>query len=148
MPYWRRWHLHKRILRYVLIEMIPWFRPLLISALLASPITSSIKGCNAWQVIRQNHGSRNNSKSRDKTKNEEIRARRHEKALQDPSLLSSIRFDDRRDMHPITRKALKEGFGLQTMTHVQAQTYAASLAGRSILARSRTGTGKTLGKIL
>ena len=79
---------------------------------------------------------------------EEIRVRRHEQALQDPSLLTTIRFSDRSDMHRDTRQALVEGFGLQAMTQVQAMTYEAALSGRSILARSRTGTGKTLAFLL
>jgi len=34
--------------------------------------------------------------------------------------------------------------GLQTMTEVQAKTFAAALDGKDVLARARTGTGKTL----
>mmetsp|Transcript_28692 Transcript_28692/g.60124 ORF Transcript_28692/g.60124 Transcript_28692/m.60124 type:complete len:708 (+) Transcript_28692:95-2218(+) len=79
---------------------------------------------------------------------EEIRVRRHEQALQDPSLLTTVRFSDRSDIHRDTREALVEGFGLQAMTQVQAMTYEAALSGRSILARSRTGTGKTLAFLL
>ncbi len=37
-----------------------------------------------------------------------------------------------------------EDLGLQTMTEVQAKTFTAALSGSDVLARARTGTGKTL----
>jgi len=90
----------------------------------------------------------NPKNTEDNLKNkEEIRVRRHDQALQDPSLLTNIRFSDL-DLHPMTRKALVDGLGLQTMTHVQAKTYGAAREGKSILAHSRTGTGKTLAFLL
>mmetsp|Transcript_14726 Transcript_14726/g.40975 ORF Transcript_14726/g.40975 Transcript_14726/m.40975 type:complete len:796 (+) Transcript_14726:1-2388(+) len=98
-----------------------------------------------------NNNSNNNADDRDELGvvcRRQQKHQQHEQALQDPSLLTSIRFSDRTDIHPDTRKALEEGFGLQAMTRVQALTYEAALDGRSILARSGTGTGKTLAFLL
>ena len=73
---------------------------------------------------------------------------KHEQALRDPSLLTTIRFSDRTDLHPSTVEALTEGFGIRTMTVVQARTYETARGGRSVLARSKTGSGKTLAFLL
>jgi ATP-dependent RNA helicase MSS116 len=73
---------------------------------------------------------------------------RREHALQDPSLLTSVKFADRTDMHPATKRALLEELGLQEMTEIQAETYAIALQGTSVVGRARTGTGKTLAFLL
>jgi ATP-dependent RNA helicase MSS116 len=78
----------------------------------------------------------------------DLHRRRHEQALQDPSLLSKIPFSERSDIHPATQRALTEGMGLISMTQIQAQTYTPALEGKSIMARSRTGSGKTLAFLL
>jgi ATP-dependent RNA helicase MSS116, mitochondrial len=64
---------------------------------------------------------------------------------QDSSFLSDVAFSDRRDdFHPLTLRALTEGMGLGNMTPVQTQTLGPALMGKSIMARARTGSGKTL----
>jgi ATP-dependent RNA helicase MSS116 len=73
---------------------------------------------------------------------------RHNEALKDPTLLSNIKFSERTDLHPATKRAITEVMGLQSMTQIQAKTYAAALAGDSVLGRARTGTGKTLAYLL
>jgi len=73
---------------------------------------------------------------------------KHQQALGDPSLLTEIRFSERTDLHPHTKEALRNGFGLETMTVVQAATYEAAVSGTSILAKSKTGSGKTLAFLL
>ena len=67
---------------------------------------------------------------------------RQNQALQDPTLLTSLSFSDCKNIHPNSKRALVEDMGLQTMTEVQAKTFAAALAGKDILVRARTGTGK------
>ena len=69
---------------------------------------------------------------------------RHNEALQDPTLLTNLSFAECDELHPSSKRALVEDMGLQTMTEVQAKTFAAALAGKDVLARARTGTGKTL----
>lgn len=114
----------------------------------------------------------NNTNTNDTTLNridgEELRSRRHARAVQDPTLLTSVRFDElflgdedddaeaaegagktkSRRLHPLTLKAVTDGMGLQRMTNVQARTYAAARSGHSIMARSKTGSGKTLAFLL
>lgn len=72
-----------------------------------------------------------------------IQSRQNE-ALQDPTLLTNLSFSECKELHPSSKRALVEDMGLQTMTEVQAKTFAAALAGKDVLARARTGTGKTL----
>lgn len=69
---------------------------------------------------------------------------RREQALQDPTLLTSIRFSDRNEIHPATKRAIVEVLGLQEMTQIQAETFALAMQGVSVVGRARTGTGKTL----
>lgn len=57
--------------------------------------------------------------------------------------LSTERFADLK-VSAETRAALAEGFGYEYMTIVQAATLAPMLAGQDVVARARTGTGKTL----
>mmetsp|Transcript_780 Transcript_780/g.1093 ORF Transcript_780/g.1093 Transcript_780/m.1093 type:complete len:575 (+) Transcript_780:42-1766(+) len=73
---------------------------------------------------------------------------RREEALKDPTLLTSITFSDRIDLHPATKRALVEVMGLQEMTDVQAQTFPLILSGANVLGQARTGTGKTLAFLL
>jgi ATP-dependent RNA helicase MSS116 len=65
-------------------------------------------------------------------------------ALQDPTLLTDLSFSECKELHPNSKRALVEDMGLLSMTEVQAKTFAAALAGKDVLARARTGTGKTL----
>lgn len=69
---------------------------------------------------------------------------RQSESLRDPTLLTDLSFSECKDLHPNSKRALVEDMGLLTMTEVQAKTFAAALAGKDILARARTGTGKTL----
>jgi ATP-dependent RNA helicase MSS116 len=73
---------------------------------------------------------------------------RHEQALKDPTLLTNVRFQERDDIHSASKRAITEIMGLQSMTEIQSKTYAEVLAGQSVLARARTGTGKTLAFLL
>ena len=96
--------------------------------------------------------SNNNSQTKDNDKSKgsssSSSSSKHQEALQDPSLLTGIRFEDRADLHPHTKEALLKGFGIESMTVVQASTYEAALEGRSVLAKSKTGSGKTLAFLL
>lgn len=69
---------------------------------------------------------------------------RQNDAQRDPTLLTDLSFAECKELHPNSKRALVEDMGLRTMTEVQAKTFAAALVGRDILARARTGTGKTL----
>jgi ATP-dependent RNA helicase MSS116 len=73
---------------------------------------------------------------------------RYQEALKDPTLLSDVRFVERTDIHPATKRAIKEVLGHEQMTEIQSKTFAAALQGQSVLGRSRTGTGKTLAFLL
>lgn len=70
-----------------------------------------------------------------------IESRQHD-ALKDQTLLTNISFAECTQLHPNFKRAIIENFGHQTMTEVQAKTFSAALAGKDILARARTGTGK------
>jgi ATP-dependent RNA helicase MSS116 len=72
-----------------------------------------------------------------------IESRQHD-ALQDPTLLTNLSFAECTQLHPNSKRAIIENMGHQTMTEVQAKSFSAALAGKDILARARTGTGKTL----
>ena len=71
---------------------------------------------------------------------------RQAEALQDmdPSVSTNVKFADRTDLHPASKRAILEVLGLQTMTEIQAKTFAAASSGTDVLGRARTGTGKTL----
>ena len=73
-----------------------------------------------------------------------IIASRQNEALQDPTLLTNQSFAECKEIHDRSKRALVEDMGLQTMTEVQAKTFNAALLGKDVLARARTGTGKTL----
>ena len=64
-------------------------------------------------------------------------------ALDDPTLLTDKSFAKCEFIHPSSKRALVEDLGLQSMTEVQAKTIHAALSGKDILARAKTGTGKT-----
>lgn len=89
-----------------------------------------------------------NPKAEQAEQNRQEAQDRHQQALQDPTLLTNVHFEERSDIHPATKRALAEVMGLQSMTEVQSKTYAVALAGRSVLGQSRTGTGKTLAFLL
>ena len=67
-----------------------------------------------------------------------IESRQNEARL-DHTLLTNLSFSECKELHPSSKRALVEDMGLQTMTEVQAKTFAAALAGKDILARARTG---------
>ena len=69
---------------------------------------------------------------------------RQQDALKDPTLLTKQTFAECVQLNPSSKRALVEDMGLSSMTEVQARTFAAALEGKDILARARTGTGKTL----
>jgi len=64
--------------------------------------------------------------------------------VQDPSLLSSIKFEDVAEMHPNSKRAIKQILKLTSMTEIQAKTFGEAVKGTDVLGRARTGTGKTL----
>jgi ATP-dependent RNA helicase MSS116 len=66
-----------------------------------------------------------------------------ESMVLDPSLLSNVQFKDVA-IHANTKKALAQVLKLQSMTEVQSKAFGPAMAGTDILARARTGTGKTL----
>jgi len=57
---------------------------------------------------------------------------------------SSTRFADL-DISPLTKRALAEVFRYEFCTNVQAQSLPVCLTGQDVLAKAKTGTGKTLG---
>jgi len=57
------------------------------------------------------------------------------------------RFEDKINLHPNSKKAVKK-MGLTTMTEIQAKTFDAAASGQDVLARARTGTGKTVAFLL
>ncbi len=64
--------------------------------------------------------------------------------VQDPSLLSDIKFEDVTEMHPKTKLAIKNVLKLTSMTEIQSKTFGTAVKGIDVLGRARTGTGKTL----
>ena len=65
-------------------------------------------------------------------------------ALQnDPTLLSNLRFDQLH-LHPSLLRGVTERLGLTQLTDIQARTWSSVRNGASVLARARTGTGKTM----
>ena len=47
-----------------------------------------------------------------------------------------------------TQRAIHEVLGYETMTAVQEQTLPVALAGKDVIAKAKTGTGKTIGFLL
>lgn len=97
--------------------------------------------------LRRSSSSSDNVQLQLETRRQEAQ-KRHAEALKDPTLLTKFSFSDRKDISPSTKRAITEVLGLQRMTEIQAKTYAVALAGRSVLGRARTGTGKTLAFLL
>ncbi|KAL3815958.1 hypothetical protein ACHAXA_003579 [Cyclostephanos tholiformis] len=58
------------------------------------------------------------------------------------------RFDSLSGLHPSSLHAVSRKMGLIHMTEVQLKTFGACRSGRDVLARARTGTGKTLAFLL
>lgn len=83
--------------------------------------SSSCAGANRrrYRPIRL---SNHNAKSAELNRQEA--QRRHEQALKDPTLLTNVKFQERQDIHPATKRALAEVMGLQSMTEIQSKTYA------------------------
>jgi len=57
-------------------------------------------------------------------------------------------FEEKENLHPNSKRALSEVFGIKTMTEIQAKTFDAACSGKDVLGRARTGTGKTLAFLL
>ena len=62
-----------------------------------------------------------------------------------PSFISSTRFDSVAGISDASRRGLKEVLKYELMTQVQAQTLPVIISGEDVLAKAKTGTGKTLG---
>ena len=71
-------------------------------------------------------------------------------ATADPSLISGTRFDDQQlGLHPSLQRAVMEKMNLEVLTDIQARTFGPiAWQESSIVARERTGTGKTLAFLL
>jgi ATP-dependent RNA helicase MSS116 len=63
-------------------------------------------------------------------------------------MLSDVKFADLEGVHELTKRALSEVMGFECLTQVQAATLPLILKGRDVLAKARTGTGKTVGFLL
>jgi len=89
---------------------------------------------------------------RPKSKKAEEEAKSSQKraaeAIHDPTLLTNDSFAERVDLHPSSKRAIIDVLGLSKMTEVQSKTFAAASSGKDVLARARTGTGKTLAFLL
>jgi ATP-dependent RNA helicase MSS116 len=57
------------------------------------------------------------------------------------------RFEDKDNLHHLSKKAM-QNMGLTTMTEIQAKTFDDAASGKDVLARARTGTGKTMAFLL
>jgi replicative superfamily II helicase len=79
---------------------------------------------------------------------QDSKKRQAELALKDPTLLTHVHFAEQTDLHPNSKRALKEVMGLTSMTEIQQKTFHAASSGRDVLGRARTGTGKTLAYLL
>jgi ATP-dependent RNA helicase MSS116 len=64
--------------------------------------------------------------------------------VSDPNLLTKTTFANCPGLHPNSKRALTENMGLTAMTEIQEKTFQAGAAGKDVLGRARTGTGKTL----
>lgn len=75
--------------------------------------------------------------------------RRTDDSVLDRSILSGTRFGDLTPRpHSASLRAVADVMGLQETTEVQAKTYRHAVEGKDVLARARTGTGKTLAFLL
>jgi ATP-dependent RNA helicase MSS116 len=59
------------------------------------------------------------------------------------SQMTGVRFSDQ-PIHALTKRGISEALGYVTMTRVQEQTLPVALNGDDLLAKAKTGTGKTL----
>ena len=57
------------------------------------------------------------------------------------------RFEDKDNLHRLSKKALAK-MGISKMTEIQAKTFDHAASGMDVMARARTGTGKTLAFLL
>jgi ATP-dependent RNA helicase MSS116 len=57
--------------------------------------------------------------------------------------MTGVRFSDQ-PIHALTKRGISEALGYVTMTRVQEQTLPVALNGDDLLAKAKTGTGKTL----
>ena len=64
--------------------------------------------------------------------------------VRDATLLTTMKFSDAPDLHPKSKKAIKEVLKLTHMTEIQSKTYGIAVQGTDVLGRARTGTGKTM----
>jgi len=64
------------------------------------------------------------------------------------NILSGLDFADCENLHPYSKRAIKEVLQLKSMTEIQAKTFSAAASGNDVLGRARTGTGKTLAFLL
>ena len=62
--------------------------------------------------------------------------------------LSERQFAELPGLAPVLARGLREELGFQFMTKVQAATFDPVVAGKNVIAKARTGTGKTLGFML
>lgn len=61
---------------------------------------------------------------------------------------SGVRFSELTNVSPGTQRAIREVLGYEFMTPVQAQTLPVCLGGGDVIAKAKTGTGKTMGFLL
>lgn len=61
--------------------------------------------------------------------------------------LTSTRFEQL-PISPLTKRALHEVLGYETCTEVQAAAVPPALAGKDLVCKAKTGTGKTLGFLI
>ena len=87
-----------------------------------SSSSSSTSGIGSRQRRRPIRISNHNAKVAEM--NQKEAQARHEQALKDPTLLTNVKFQERQDIHPSTKRALAEVMGLQSMTEIQSKTYA------------------------
>ena len=66
-----------------------------------------------------------------------------------PNMISSgVAFSSLTNVSAATQRAIREVLGYQYMTPVQAQTLPVCLSGGDVIAKAKTGTGKTMGFLL
>ena len=68
-------------------------------------------------------------------------------ALFSTSTKPFLNFEEKDNLHPNSKRAVAD-MGLTTMTEIQVETFDAVVDGKDLLARARTGTGKTLAYLL
>ena len=63
----------------------------------------------------------------------------NESAVQDPTLLSSLKFKDIEELHPNSKRAITNVLKLESMTEIQSKTFKTAVQGTDVLGRARTG---------